>query len=173
MSRRIVLALLSASLPWLAPLSALSQDFGPWRTLTVEEEKARIAGISPESVDPSLIEADFDGNGKKDKALIAIRKADKARGLIVVLNGQLQVLALFRERVPWLDDDESGLRDTGLQIAEPGSWQPNCYDDVCFKHPPKKRILKNPGILLLEDLTTMLYFWDPKTKSFGASLMVH
>jgi hypothetical protein len=65
------------------------------------------------------------------------------------------------------------MRVAGLRIAKPGSWQPNCFDDECFKKPPRKMVLKNPGILLYDEGSTVLYRWDAKTKRFIGSLMVH
>jgi hypothetical protein len=152
---------------------ALPQDFAAWRTLTAEEEKSRIGDLPVGSSDPSMIQADFNGDGKKDKALIAIRETDGARGLIVALAGRSQILVLSEENGSGADSDQSGLLNKGLSIAEPGSWQANCYDDECFKHPPRTRILKNPGILFYDGPNTVLYFWDPNSKRFVGSLMVH
>ena len=164
-------AVLIICLPGATCPAALSQNLGEWRALTAEEETIRIGEIPSSEANPSRIEADFDG--KKDKALIAIRKTDNACGLIVSLKGQLQILVLSADNGNGLNSDQNRLLDTGLSIAEPGSWEPNCYDDECFKHPPKKRILRNPGILFYDGPNTILYFWEPRTKRFGSSLMVH
>jgi len=156
-----------------APSTAIAQDIGEWRTLTAKEEQTRIADTPSGEADPSMIEADFDGDGKKDKALIAIRRTDDALGLIVLLRNRPQIIVLSEYKRSGQDVDQSGLPHSGLRIAEPGAWQPNCYDDACFKRPPRKRVLKNPGILYYDGPNTVLYFWEPKTRSFGSSLMVH
>jgi hypothetical protein len=83
-------AVLIICLPGATCPAALSQNLGEWRALTAEEETIRIGEIPSSEANPSRIEADFDG--KKDKALIAIRKTDNACGLIVSLKGQLQIL---------------------------------------------------------------------------------
>jgi hypothetical protein len=171
----IVPFLLSMALGPLLPMpsTAQAEDLGAWRVLTAEEEKIRVGETPSSEADPSMIEADFDGDGRKDKALIAIRKPDDVLGLIVLLKSHPQIFVLSEHNRSGLDVDQSGLPHSGLSVAEPGAWQPNCYDDECFKRPPKKRILKNPGILFYDGPNTVLYFWEPRTKSFGGSLMVH
>jgi hypothetical protein len=167
----IVWALLSVVVP--VSSTAQAQDFGIWRALTAEEEKTRIGDTPISEADPSMIEADFDGDGRKDKALLAVRKTDDVLGLIVLLKARSQVFVLSEYNRSGLDVARSGLPDAGLRIAEPGAWEPNCYDKECFKDRPKKRILKNPGILYYAGPNTVLYFWESKTRSFGGSLMVH
>ncbi|WP_201862558.1 hypothetical protein [Microvirga soli] len=146
--------------------AALAQNLGNWRALTAEEEKARIANVSPESVDPAMIEADFDGDGRKDKALIAVRKSDGVFGLIAILKGRIHVL----------DTDLVEASD-GLRYAEPRTWDTICgmpasANDASCDEYPSRVILKNPGILWIGNGRTSLYFWSRKTKSFDVVLMV-
>ncbi|MBJ6128038.1 hypothetical protein [Microvirga splendida] len=145
--------------------AALAQNLGNWRALTAEEEKVRIADISPGSVDPSTIEADFDGNGRKDKALIAINKFDGARGLIVLVHGRVHVISP--------DGVEAS---DGLGLAERGSWDTVCGNAFREFHDctdyPSRVMLKNPGILWIGNGRTSLYFWSRKTKSFDVVLVV-
>jgi hypothetical protein len=145
--------------------AALAQNLGNWRALTAEEEKARIADVSPESIDPATIEADFDGDGRKDKALIAINQSDGVRGLIAVINGRIHVISP--------DGVEAS---DGLGLAESGSWDTVCGNAFREFHDcrdyPSRVTLKNPGILRISDGRTTLYFWSRKTRSFDAVLMV-
>jgi hypothetical protein len=85
---------LSLDLPSLAIPRALSQDLGPWRALTAEEEKIRIGETPSSEADPSMIEGDFDGDKTKDKALIAVRRSDGIRGLVVLLKSQHHILVV-------------------------------------------------------------------------------
>ena len=171
--RTLARLLLTVSIPVLAPEGVLARDLGSWRALTAEEEKARIGGTPSESVDPSTIEADFDGDGRRDQALIAVRTSDGARGLIVALKSRLHVLVLSGENRAGIDADKSALLEAGLQVVKPGSWQPNCFDDECSRNPPRRIRLKYSGILLYDEGSTVLYYWDAKAKRFAGSLMVH
>lgn len=162
-----VLIALSLSLSWLPAAGALSQDVGPWRALTAEEERARIGDTPAQSIDPSMIEGDFDGDGTKDKALIAIRKSDGVFGLIAILKSRIHVL-----------DTDLVEPSDGLGYAKPGTWKTICgianraSDDESCKEYPSRVTLKNPGILWIGNGRTLLYFWDKKTRRFDVVLMV-
>ena len=165
MKRGLILAVVSAGLSSLPVSSTLSQDFGFWRALTTEEEKARIGDASANSIDPTMIEADFDGDGRKDKALIAIRKIDGARGLIAVLNGRVHVIS------------PDGMEPSdGLGLAKRGISNTDCVSPIRefhdFTHYPSRVMLKNPGILWIGNGRTSLHFWDRKKKQFDTVLMV-
>jgi len=149
-----------------------AQDLGAWRALTTEEEKARVGDTPQKDADPSTIEADFDGDKAKDKALIAVRTTDGARGLVVFLKSGLHVLVLSGENRDGTDADKSPLLEAGIRVAKPGPWRPNCFED-CVAHPPRTFALRNPGILFYDDGSTMLYWWDAKKKRFTSALMVH
>jgi hypothetical protein len=171
-SRALLRIVLIAGIGLGACPKAHAQDLGVWRPLTAEEEKARIGSVPPKDADPSMIEADFDGDRAKDKALIAVRTTDGARGLIVALKSRLHVLVLSGENKDGTEADKSPLLDAGIRVAKPGPWRPNCFED-CSDNPPKTVVLKNPGILFYDDASTMLYRWDAKNKQFTGSLMVH
>jgi hypothetical protein len=145
---------------------AVAQNLGNWRALTADEEKARIGDTPAASVDPSIVEADFDGDGRKDKALIAVRKSDGIFGLIAILRGRIHVL----------DTDLVEASD-GLRYAESGTWDTICgmpdrANDASCDEYPSRVTLKNPGILWIGNGRTSLYFWSRKTKNFDVVLMV-
>ncbi|HZH51445.1 MAG TPA: hypothetical protein VEZ16_06130 [Microvirga sp.] len=156
------LCLLSAS------SGAWAQDLGEWRALTEEEENARTEDVESDSIDPAMIEADFDGDKIEDGALIAIRKSDGARGLIVVM----------KDRVHVIDTEHIGPKD-GLGLAPPGSWDTVCgnafrefHREACNSGYPARIKLKTPGILLIGNGSTVLHFWNPRTKRFNQATIV-
>ena len=166
--RSIFLAVLMMCLPALLPSAALSQDFGPWRALTAEEERARSGDTLSESADPSLIEGDFNGDGKSDKVLIAIRKADGARQLIAVTRNPNNPVELGAAEP-----------DDGLRLAEPGPWDTICgnafrefHADLCASGYPRQIRLKNPGVLLVGSGQTSLFYWEAKKKRFDTVVLV-
>jgi hypothetical protein len=156
---------IALGLSWPFPSGAQAQDLGEWRALTPKEEKDRIGKTPRSEADPSMIEADFDGDGKKDKALIAIRISDGARGLIAVMNGHIHPI------------NPDGVEPSdGLRFAKPDRWDTVCghaYREFhdCTDY-PSHVTLKNPGILWISVGRTVLYFWDRKTKRFDGVLMV-
>ncbi len=161
-------AVLMLGLPALLPAAALSQDFGPWRALTAEEERARSGDTLSATADPSLIEGDFNGDGTGDKVLIAIRKADGARHLIAVTQNPNHPV----ERGTAEPDD-------GLRLAEPGPWDTICgnafrefHADLCASGYPKQIRLKNPGVLLVGSGQTSLFYWEAKKKRLDTVVLV-
>ena len=149
--------------------AAHAQDFGEWRALTAEEEQARIADVPSDSIDPAMIEGDFDGDGTKDKAMIAIRRSDQVRGLIVSLKGRIHVV-----------EAENVEANDGLGLAEPGRWDTVCgnafrefHQTECRAGYPAQVRLRNPGFLHIGQGHTVLYFWNPRKKLFDAASMVH
>ena len=170
--RALLRIVLSAGIGLSVLPDATAQDLGAWRALTAEEEKARIGDTPASKADPSTIEADFDGDRTKDKALIAVRSTDGARGLVVSLKAGLHVLVLSGENRDGTDADKSPLLEAGIRVAKPGPWRPNCFED-CSNNPPKTAVLKAPGILFYDDASTMLYWWDAKRKRFTSTPMVH
>jgi hypothetical protein len=149
---------------------ALAQDFGEWRALTVEEQKAHLGDVPAGSAAPLMIEADFNGDGRKDKALIAIRKADQVHDLIVDLGDQTHVLVRSEE------GGEGIAPGASLGHAKPGRWETICGNafrdlqgGLCEseKYPRAVR-LEHPGIICIADGETLLYFWDRKKKTFDA-----
>lgn len=163
--RKTILAVLGLGLTWSIAAGASAQDLGSWRPLTAEEEKSRIGDTPAGSIDPAMIEADFDGDGRKDKALIAVRKSNGSRGLIAVLNGRVHVI-----------DPDSIEPSDSLRVAKPGRWNTICGNAFREFHEcagyPGRVTLKNPGILAISDGRTVLYVWDRKAKRFNGVLMV-
>ena len=146
-----------------------AQDFCPWRPLTEEEEQARTENVPAEDADPSVIEGDFDGDGTQDKALIAIRKADGVRDLIVLIRTN----RIYPVMVGTVDP-----RD-GMRLAEPGPWDTICgnafrefHEKMCASGYPKQIKLKNPGILVVSNGQTSLFFWNSKKRLFDAYILV-
>lgn len=167
--RVIVRILFGIGLMWLLIPSAQAQDFGPWRPLTTEEEQARIENVPVEDADPSMIEGDFDGDGIQDKALIAIRKADGARDLIALIKTN----KVYPLMVGTVDSHD------GLRLAESGLWDTICgnafrefHQKMCANGYPRQINLKNPGILVVSDGQTSLFFWQPQKKRFDAYILV-
>ncbi len=166
--RRILPLLLAAGFSVLPISEALSQDFGAWRALTAEEEKARAENSPSVELDPTTIEADFNGDGKTDTALIAVRLSDQARELIVDMNGHTHVLIHVEEGEERIGPDD------GLGLAEPRRWETICGNafrklqgGLCESEGyPKAVTLKNPGFLYISPGQTNLYFWDRKKKTF-------
>lgn len=154
---------------------ALAQDYGEWRALTEEEDKARIGDTVAESIDPSTIEADFDGDGRTDTALIAVRKADGTRDLIVDLGRSVHVLIRSEERGMSVDPE------AGLGLAKPRRWDTICgkalrklQGGLCeSERYPASVTLKLPGILYIENGLTQLYYWDRKKKAFESVVLVN
>ncbi|WP_230531691.1 hypothetical protein [Microvirga roseola] len=165
-----ILSCLTVSIALFVPAlsAAHAQDLGGWRALTAEEEKARIAGVPSDSVDPAMVEADFDGDGTTDKGLIAVRQSDGARGLIAVLKGKVHVI------------DPDGIEPSdGLGLAEPGTWETVCgnafrefHQAACEEGYPARVTLKKPGILWIGNGQTVLYFWNEKAGRFAGAAMV-
>jgi hypothetical protein len=149
---------------------AAAQDIGRWRALTAGEEKARIGDIPAESVDPSMIEADFDGDGRKDRALIAVRRADQVRDLIADMGDRIHVLVRSEEKSAGVGPED------GLGLAKPGRWETVCGNafrdlqgGLCGSEKyPRAVTLKNPGLLHISPGEAILYFWDRKKKTFDA-----
>ncbi|HEX2136888.1 MAG TPA: hypothetical protein VHG30_13445, partial [Microvirga sp.] len=173
---RIVLAAMLAG-GAVTPAKAAVIDLQEWRALTAEEARA-MAGGEPASKEarpapPFAIEADFDGDGVKDRAEILVRRSDQARALVATVRGKTYLLTIsnpppFEENLHLLD-----LKDgVNLQTAKPGRWSPNCFDD-CDSRRTKPTRLKNPGIILGADTITLLFYWDAKTRRFSLLLMVH
>lgn len=164
----LIKSIVCLCLLWQMCAAALARDLGVWRELTAEEERARTAGTPFESTDPSTIEADFNSDGVKDQAMIAIRRTDQVRGLIAVVKGQVHVLVVEPKTITEYD---------GLGVAQPGEWNPICGNALrafhqCGPDNPRKLRLKNPGILLIGDGTTVLYYWNEKSKRFQGVMMV-
>ncbi|KAB0267990.1 hypothetical protein [Microvirga brassicacearum] len=118
-----------------------------------------------------MIEADFDGNGIKDRAQIAIRKSDQARGVIVTTKGRVHLLLILSEGDE-IRADHSDLKDNGLGFAKPGRWDTVCgnafrefQEESCEDYPKSVR-LRNPGILVVSNTYALLYFWDRKKEKF-------
>ncbi len=164
----ILHAFLGLGLLGTACSAALSQNLGEWRTLTAKEERARLGETPISEADPSTIEADFDGDGRKDRALIAVRRSDGARGLVVAMKGRVRVI-----------EPEGVEPQDGLRLAEPGSWDTICgnafrefHQEPCDEGYPARVDLRNPGILRISNGATILYFWDRTTGRFDSVLMV-
>ena len=159
---------LSIGLLWQMCMFGFAADLGAWRKLTAEEETIRIAGIPPASIDPSLIEGDFNGDGIVDRAMIAIRTTDQVRGLIAIINDHVHVI---------VGDPESvGDRD-GLGIALPGRWNPVCGNahrefHECDARQPTAIDLTITGILFIRENATVLYYWDEQSAGFRSAVMV-
>src|SRR5215217_4752638 len=120
------LGLLGPSMP-----TAQAQDYGEWRALTSDEEKARIAAVRPGSVAPAVVEADFDGDGTKDKVLIAIRKADGARRVIAVMGNRVHVIEPLGVDAP----DGLGLADSGSDDTICGNAFQQLHKEACDDYP--------------------------------------
>lgn len=181
--RKIALRILACVIPLAggspaqaqAQAQTQTQDHGGWRALTTEEEKARVGDTPAESVDPAMIEADFDGDGRKDKALIAVRKADGMHNLIVDLGTQVQALIQSDQRGMSVDPQ------AGLGLAKPGRWETICGNalrklqgGLCeAERYPAAVTLKRPGILYIENGLTQLYYWDPRRKAFETVILVN
>jgi hypothetical protein len=156
-----------------ASSGAEAQDFGEWRALTTEEEKAHNADIPADSVDPVMIEADFNGDGRKDKALIAVRKADQVHDLIVDLGDRIHVLVRSEA------GGEGVAPGAGVRLAESGRWETICGNafrdlqgGMCeSENYPRAVSLKRPGIISISDGATLLYYWDRKKKTFASVVL--
>ncbi len=172
LAARIRVAVAVASI--LAPLSASGKAPTGWRDLTPEEERLRVADTAPDSIDPAAIEADFDGDGAKDRAAILVRLADGARGVVVALKNRVVVLAFSGSDRSGIDPDAEDLTlaTGGLGVAKPGLWAPNCFDDDC-KAARRSVRLKSTGLIVIDETITLLYYWNPKTGRFARMLMVH
>ncbi|MBM1171128.1 hypothetical protein [Microvirga arabica] len=151
-----------------APPAAIAQALGEWRALTAEEEQARIGDTPSGETDPSMIEADFDGDGRQDRALVAVRRSNGARGLVVATRGKVQVIK-----------PEDVEPQDGLRLAAPGPWDTVCgnafrafHQGTCNDGYPSRVELRNPGILWIGNGRTVLYYWDGKTNRFSGVLMV-
>jgi len=176
------LGLLGPSMP-----TAQAQDYGEWRALTSDEEKARIAAVRPGSVAPAVVEADFDGDGTKDKVLIAIRKADGARRVIAVMGNRVNVIEPKGVDAP----DGLGLADSGSDDTICGNAFQQLHKEACDDYPAHMNFrycdgphaahvtLKRPGFLWiggrgfnLQGFLEMrsrvyaLYVWDRKKGRF-------
>jgi len=147
---------ISISSLWLA--DAQAQDFGEWRALTAEEEKARIGDMPMTSIDSSMIKADFDGDRRIDTALIAVREGDQTRDLIIKMNDQIHVL---------VRSSESGVTvgpEDGLRLAKATRWDTICGNafrelqgGLCESEKyPKAVTLRNPGLLRISSGETVL-----------------
>jgi hypothetical protein len=153
-----------------APSGARARDFGEWRALTAEEENARIGDTPAGSVDPSTIEADFNGDGRTDRALIAVRKSDGVRDLIVDTGDRIHVLVRSEP------GRESVEPEDGLGPAKPGRWETICGNafrelqgGLCeTENYPRTVTLKNPGILHVSPGQAILYYWDRRKKAFAS-----
>jgi hypothetical protein len=164
-----VLGLLSPAMT-----TAQAQDYGEWRALSSDEEKARIAGVRLSSVAPAVIEADFDGNGTKDKVSIAIRKADGARGVIALIGKRLQVVEIEKAT------DALGLADPTSHDTICGKALRELHEEACNDYParvtlkycngyhPARVTLKHPGFLRIGMRRRMfdLVVWDPNKRRF-------
>lgn len=164
------LAIIAIGLSWPLPSGARAQDFEAWRALTAEEDKARSGNAPSASIDPAMIRADFDGDGRIDTALIAVRKADRTRDLIVKAGERIHVL---------VRSSESGVSvgpEDGLGLAKVGRWDTICGNafrelqgGLCESGTyPRAVTLKNPGLLLIAPGETVLYFWDIKKRAFDS-----
>ncbi|WP_046867067.1 hypothetical protein [Microvirga massiliensis] len=165
---KLVRTALGIGLLWQMGTPSAAADLGTWRELTADEEAVRIAGIPPASIDPSVIEGDFNGDGILDRAMIAIRTTDQVRGLIAVIDSHIHVIAG--------DPGAVGDRD-GLGIAPPGRWDPVCGNALrefheCDGRQPTTIDLTTSGILLIGEGETVLYFWDKKIPGFRNAVMI-
>jgi hypothetical protein len=175
MRLHVTLALVSTAIGlsslWLS--GAQAQDLGEWRLLTAEEEKARIGDSPSNSIDPAMIKADFNGDGRIDTALIAVRKSDQSRDLIVKMDDRIHVLV--RSEVSGVS---IGAED-GLGLAKPGHWDTICGNafrelqgELCESEKyPKAVILRNPGLLRISSGEAVLYFWNGKKKAFESLIL--
>jgi hypothetical protein len=135
-----------------------------WRDLSFEEEEARTAGASSGPPDSARLKADFDGDGTEDEALILMNMASDDPGLVAHVDGQEYELA-GRNVVE---------KQSGLRLARVGRWDTVCsgafrqFDPESCKGYPAGVTLKQPGILLVTDGRTTLFFWNSNKKAFDA-----
>ena len=165
---KLVRTAFGIGLLWQMCAPGFAAGLGTWRELTAEEEAIRIAGIPPASIDPSVIEGDFNGDGIVDRAMIAIRTTDQVRGLIAIINDHVHVIVG--------DPGAVGDRD-GLGIAPPGRWNPVCGNALrefheCDARQPTAIDLTITGILFIRENATVLYYWDEKSAGFRSAVMV-
>jgi hypothetical protein len=165
---KLVRTALGIGLLWQMCTPGNAADLGAWRELTAEEEAVRIAGIPPASIDLSTIEGDFNGDGILDRAMIAIRTTNQVRGLVAVIDGHIHVIAG--------DPGAVGDRD-GLGITPPGRWNSVCGNALrefheCEASQPTTIDLMNPGILLIREGSSVLYYWGDKIPGFRSAVMV-
>ena len=116
---------------------------------------------------PYKIEADFDGNGKVDTALLLIKGDNSGWTLFVFMrskNDQIDTFPLdhTEHTVPYLY--------MGISILEPGKLKTACgkgYWD-CKPGEPPTLYLKNPGInYFVFESANSVFYWNKDSKNFS------
>jgi hypothetical protein len=156
--------LIICALQLLLPLCLWAEDMSGWRV----PAKADLADESGwRNVDKSLyltVSADFDGDGKKDKASLLINDKKNKMGLFVELSSQPGKKIRLDET-----DDKSWIQAMGITIAKPGKYKTACGKGywACEKGEPASLNLKLPAIdYFKEESASSFFIWDKKTKQF-------
>ena len=147
--------------PRNAPMSWLPDG---WREPTEAESDQEFRG---EDSDRYLRAAeDFDGDGRRDQALLLIRKADRAMGLVVFLTrvGDSEAHQLYVFERPGL------IEAMGVRVAQPGYYRILCDDDdrgPCGEDGKNPIALDLPAIDSFKDgSASSLFFWDRDARAF-------
>ena len=116
---------------------------------------------------PFKIDADFDGNGKADTALLLIKSDNSGWSLFVFLTPEQDQIHQLK-----LDDTQQTVKYLlmGILGLEPGEYKTACgkgYWD-CKNGEPEKLILKSPGIDYFRfESGNSVFYWNKDSKYFS------
>jgi hypothetical protein len=157
----VCLLMLLAFIP-LSPI--LSLDMSGWRKPTKAEIADDIDWRKESKTLYLTAEADFDGDGKIDKASLLVNDKKNKMGLFVILGGS-------KPASPRLLDEmkKSLIQAMGISVVESGRYETACGKGYleCEKDEPKVLDLEIPAInYFKEGSVSSFFYWDRKKKSF-------
>jgi hypothetical protein len=170
----MIRAVVAAFLAILATnVAAASDVFVPkgWRLPNDKDITGVWAELRQKNVNPYLVQADFNGDGIRDDAYIALSMSGRNWALFVNLNkkeGNPEVVKLDEET------GETPPQRMGVGVAEPGTYETACgkgYWD-CDKDETETLKLILPAIdFYLIESANSCFWWDKKLRRFRRTWM--
>jgi len=142
-----------------APSSAFLEG---WRTPLPQDIAKEKCGIGPET---SLeVSADLNGDGKQDRAVIAVNESRNSSGLLVNLS------SAYASKWEILEEQEGTCANLGLAVSEPGIYAGYfCAATVKECMSTDKEQIKSalPGIVFFDlGRAGVTFFWNSKASAF-------
>ncbi len=135
-----------------------------WRAPTAAETTQPFRDESPEHYLRAI--ADFDGDGRADRAVLLVSEASRKMALFVFLtrSGDPETYQLYAF------DDPAFIEVMGIDVAKPGSHRVTCDNDDngrCGPDGKKPVVLNLPAIdSFKEGSASSLFYWKRDARSF-------